>query len=371
MDADLSHSPKFVKDVFGRRHEADLIIASRYVSGGDYQMPLSRAILSRVLNQVFARGLSLGFKDLSSGFRLYKAAVLRSFPIESSDFAILEEILVKAYCEGWRIREVPFSYHPRHRGRSNARILALGVSYLRAFFELRRLRSSISSADYDHRAHDSLVPVQRYWQRRRYKHVTELVDGEGPVLDVGCGSSTIIGALADGSVALDILLRKLRYVRIFGKARVRGSGFKLPFKDESFPCVLCSQVIEHVPKHAGFLDELVRVLRPGGALVLGTPDYANWQWRAIEAVYKRVMPGAYADEHISHYSRKELVERFENMGFQLEDVRYILRGELILKLRRPRVSKGREAPVETGKDSERHHRHQEAVAGLAEGMGIT
>lgn len=86
------------------------------------------------------------------------------------------------------------------------------------------------------------------------------------------------------------------------------------------------------------MEELVRVLEPGGALVLGTPDYANWQWRFIEAVYERVMPGAYADEHISHYSKQELVERFESLGFTLEDIRYILKGELILKMRKPSIA---------------------------------
>jgi dolichol-phosphate mannosyltransferase len=337
MDADLSHSPKFIEEVFRRRGEADLIIASRYVEGGDYKMPFVRALLSKALNKVFARGLALDLKDMSSGFRLYRSIVLRSFEIKNRDFAILQEILVHADCEGFRILEVPFSYHPRQSGRSNAHIIAFGVSYLRTFLELYRLRNSILSADYDHRAHDSVIPPQRYWQRQRYKHVTELIAGEGPVLDVGCGSSAIIGALPDGSIAMDVLFRKLRYNRIFRAARVQGSGFELPIRSGTFSCVLCSQVIEHVPKAGGFLDELVRVLKPGGALILGTPDYANWQWRFIEAVYERVMPGAYADEHISHYTKAELVERFERIGFTVEDVRYILQGELILKMRKPRA----------------------------------
>jgi dolichol-phosphate mannosyltransferase len=334
MDADLSHSPEFVEAVFKRRRDADLIIASRYIEGGDYKMPFVRAVLSKVLNKVFARGLALELKDMSSGFRLYRSSVLRSCDINNHDFAILQEILVQAHCEGFRILEVPFSYHPRRSGRSNAQIIAFGISYLRTFLELYRRRNSILSADYDHRAHDSVIPPQRYWQRQRYKHVTELIAGEGPVLDVGCGSSTIIGALPDASIAMDVLFRKLRYNRIFRAARVQASGFELPIKNEAFSCVLCSQVIEHVPKEGGFLDELVRVLKPGGALVLGTPDYAKWQWRFIEAVYERVMPGAYADEHISPYTKAELVEFFERLGFSVEDVRYILQGELILKMRK-------------------------------------
>jgi dolichol-phosphate mannosyltransferase len=334
MDADLSHSPEFIEEVFKKRTEGDVVIASRYVPGGDYKMPLVRTVLSKVLNKFFARGLSLNIRDTSSGFRLYNKDVLESFEIVNTDFAVLQEILVKAYCEGWKIVEVPFRYYPRQIGRSNAQTFAFGISYLRTFFKLYRRRNSILSADYDHRAYNSVVPPQRYWQRQRYKHIVDLIGSEGPVLDVGCGSSRIIGALPRGSLAMDVLFRKLRYAHIFGVPRVQASGFHLPIKNMSFPCVVCSQVIEHVPKNRGFLEELVRVLKPNGALILGTPDYANWQWRFIEAVYERVMPSAYADEHISPYTKKELIDFFENIGFVVEDVRYILQGELILKLRK-------------------------------------
>jgi ubiquinone/menaquinone biosynthesis C-methylase UbiE len=135
-------------------------------------------------------------------------------------------------------------------------------------------------------------------------------------------------------VALDVLLRKLRYSRRYGVPLVHGSGFALPFADESFPCVLCSQVIEHVPKDSPILSELVRVLKPGGRLVLGTPDYANWQWVVTEKAYGFFAPGAYADEHIARYSRDELLKHFTALGFTHEATRYILRGELILALRK-------------------------------------
>jgi hypothetical protein len=77
------------------------------------------------------------------------------------------------------------------------------------------------------------------------------------------------------------------------------------------------------------------VLAPGGRLVLGTPDYGGWQWPVIEAIYARVAPGAYADEHITHYTRPELVALFEAKGYRLQATRYILRAELILAFDKP------------------------------------
>ena len=98
--------------------------------------------------------------------------------------------------------------------------------------------------------------------------------------------------------------------------------------------MLCSQVIEHVPKESPILNELCRVLKPGGRLVLGTPDYANWQWVYMEKLYGMV-PGGYKDEHISHYTRSELVQLMTARGLRLEEERYILRGELIQAFRTP------------------------------------
>ena len=94
-------------------------------------------------------------------------------------------------------------------------------------------------------------------------------------------------------------------------------------------------MIEHIPR-ANVLDELDRVLQPGGFLILGTPDYGNWQWLVIEWLYKILLPQAYADEHITHYTYRELVDEFvSKRGYILEATSYILRGELILGLRKP------------------------------------
>lgn len=335
MDADQAHPAAFLCDLWNARDTADVVIASRYISGGQAIMPVTRKMLSKMLNVVFSRGLDLSVRDMSSGFRLYKSSVIKKIAAESTDYDILQEILVKLLMEGYKIREIPFTYNSRNHDNSFDRILNFGLAYLKTFNRLWKLRNSIASADYDSRAYDALIPPQRYWQRQRYKHITQLLHKKGKCLDVGCGSSRIIGALPLGSVALDILMRKLRYARRFERATVQGSIFNLPVPNVSFSCVLCSQVVEHVPR-ANVLDELDRVLQSGGFLILGTPDYSKWQWVVIEWLYKVLLPQAYADEHITHYTYRELTDEFvSKRGYKLEAVRYILQGELILGLRKP------------------------------------
>lgn len=144
MDADFSHPPVFIRDLWNERKHADIIIASRYVPGGQAIMPLSRYLLSRILNAFFGYGLGIPVRDISSGYRLYRAGSVKAQDIEGKDFEILQEILVRAIVAGKKIHEIPFSYHPRERGSSHARVIKFGMAYLRTFFHLRRLRQSKS-----------------------------------------------------------------------------------------------------------------------------------------------------------------------------------------------------------------------------------
>lgn len=338
LDADLSHDPDFIGKLWRERHDADVVIASRYVRGGVAYMPFHRKLLSRVLNRFFAAGLGLPLRDLSSGFRLYNARALAGIEFEGRNFDILEEVLVKVYAEGWRVKEIPFTYYPRDRGSSHARIVSFGIDLLRSFGRLWQLRSSIESADYDERAFYSIIPLQRYWQRRRHRIVTRMARGMGRTLDVGCGSSIILQSLND-AVGVDVLTNKLRYMRRYGLPLLRGSVMALPARDASFDCVVCSQVIEHIPADPAIFDELVRVLRPGGLLILGTPDYDTIGWQTIEPLYGFFAPGGYKDEHITHYTLQSLTELAARYNLEILETGYVCRSELILALRKGAASR--------------------------------
>src|SRR5262249_61786392 len=100
MDADLSHQPTFIEDMWRERDNAEVIVASRYVPGGSADMPLGRYLLSRFLNMFFCRGLGLEIHDLSSGYRLYRKSAVDGQGFRARDFDILQEILVRAHAEG-------------------------------------------------------------------------------------------------------------------------------------------------------------------------------------------------------------------------------------------------------------------------------
>jgi ubiquinone/menaquinone biosynthesis C-methylase UbiE len=155
----------------------------------------------------------------------------------------------------------------------------------------------------------------------------------GRTLDIGCGSSRILRSLSH-VVGLDILMNKVRYMRKYGKPVVNGSIFALPFQANSFDCVICSQVIEHIRISMVPFQEMSRVLKPGGRLILGTPDYHTLMWRIIEPLYGFFIPGGYEDEHITHYYREGLVQLLDTLGFSVEKSLYILNAELIIVARK-------------------------------------
>ncbi|MGD0950068.1 MAG: glycosyltransferase [Candidatus Binatia bacterium] len=333
MDADLSHRPLFLLELWARRRDAEVLIASRYVPGGRAEVSWFRKLLSHILNRTYARALSLPLHDLSSGFRMYRREALEGIELRARDFDALEEILVRVYNQGWRVREVPFRFMPRGSGGSHARLIKFGWAYLKTLRCMWQLRNSVDAADYDFRAFDSPIWLQRYWQRTRHRIILDFLEQRDSVLDIGCGSSRIILDLPK-AIGLDILQRKLRWVRARHERVVRADCRQLPFPDESFEAVICSEVIEHVPDGPEVLGEINRVLRPRGTLILGTPDYGRRLWWVLEWIYGKVLPGAYADEHITHFTQRELSARLRAAGYEVLDCRYVGYAEMIFKARK-------------------------------------
>lgn len=145
MDADLSHPPRFLKDFWEQRNEADLLVASRYVAGGRADMGIGRRVLSTILNRTYALLLGIKLRDLSSGFRMYQRQVVAKLDLQARDFDVLEEILVKIYIAGGRIREVPFHYQVRNSGESHAHLIKFGLAYSKTLLRMMRLRYGIRS----------------------------------------------------------------------------------------------------------------------------------------------------------------------------------------------------------------------------------
>lgn len=93
---------------------------------------------------------------------------------------------------------------------------------------------------------------------------------------------------------------------------------KLPFPDASFDCVICSEVMEHIPDHENALRELDRILKPGGTLVVSVPRFfAERICWLISWDYYNEKGG-----HIRIYKKKQLKKMLTGQGFRCWKINY-------------------------------------------------
>lgn len=102
------------------------------------------------------------------------------------------------------------------------------------------------------------------------------------VLEIGCGTGLILQRLsrhADEAVGVDLSPGMLRGARERGLDVVIASASELPFPDATFDLVCSFKVLAHVPQIARTLEEVARVTRPGGQMVL--EFYNPWSLRYL------------------------------------------------------------------------------------------
>lgn len=195
------------------------------------------------------------------------------------------------------------------------------------------------------------VPVRSGQLRtRRLLHILAgiLRDAPAPqrILDVGCGDGMCTRLTADLAadlspdrslghtvVGVDWAAAPLSEARRRGLTLVRGSlGGGLPFASRSVDIVILSEVIEHLVDTDGALAELHRVLRPGGHLILSTPNLAAWFNRGlllfgVQPVFSEVSlrkvygrPGSVVAGHLHLFTKRALGDFLADAGFR--DIRF-------------------------------------------------
>jgi SAM-dependent methyltransferase len=185
--------------------------------------------------------------------------------------------------------------------------------------------------------------VLRAVESRFYQHI-ELPE---PVLDVGCGDGhfaemTFPGRLPYAATAgIDPWwgpLQKATRTKRYGTT-IQALGDRLPFADGAFASAFSNSVLEHIPDLQPVLDEVSRVLRPGGRFVITTPSHRFTEYLGGGEFFDRLRLGGLAtryraafnaiSRHAHTDSPETWAERLATAGFEIERWQYYFSREAL------------------------------------------
>jgi dolichol-phosphate mannosyltransferase len=122
MDADGSHDPAELPALLSALADADLVVGSRWVSGGTVRnWPRSRELLSRGGNGYARVMLGLTVHDATGGYRAYRAATLNDIglhSVRSQGYCFQIDLTLRAVRAGKKVVEVPITFTERAHGNS-------------------------------------------------------------------------------------------------------------------------------------------------------------------------------------------------------------------------------------------------------------
>lgn len=126
MDADFSHHPRYLPAVLAGMQRHDVMIGSRYVSGGGaVGWPVSRQLMSWSVNTLVRLLLRIRVHDTSGAYRCYRVAKLREAELDrliSRGYSFQQEVLYRCRRAACRVGETPIIFENRRTGSSKVNL---------------------------------------------------------------------------------------------------------------------------------------------------------------------------------------------------------------------------------------------------------
>ena len=164
--------------------------------------------------------------------------------------------------------------------------------------------------------------IQCKWHHHKFQRIVKEIGNVSQHLDFGCGPGTLINLLPNNisTVGVDIAAPQLAYAQqryaAPNREFIQIDSSHLPFADQSFDSVSCVEVIEHLELNltTAIFSEFFRVLKPGGKLVVTTPNYGSL-WPLVEMLVNRFSGVSYEEQHVTKFKRKNLDTLLKESGF--------------------------------------------------------
>jgi glycosyltransferase involved in cell wall biosynthesis len=319
QDADLEYEPaeypRLIQPIVDG--VADVVYGSRFEGYPRRVMMYWHTLGNRFLTFLSNVTTNLNLTDMETCYKVFRRELLQSLVLRSDRFGFEPEVTAKIARRGYRIYEVPISYHGRDYWEGKKINWKDGVSAIWTIFKYglhldrghepvgyMTLRRMAKLSRYNRWIWDLIRP---YIGRR----VLEVGAGTGNMTRMMSGVELVVATDAD-SRYVDILRNTFRRrPGVEVGTLVLGTDAVEQWRDHAFDTVVCLNVLEHVEDDAAALEQFREILVPGGRLILYVP--------ADQALYGSM------DESVGHfrrYSKEQLRDTIERAGFEVETISY-------------------------------------------------
>lgn len=167
-------------------------------------------------------------------------------------------------------------------------------------------------------------PWRELMARERLDDLKRFVS-HGRLLEVGCSTGEMLLAAKESfavfGVEADALSSRIaseRGVQCFNGALADAQNAGEKLADASFDVAALYHVIEHFPSPRAEMNELHRILKPGGLLVVETPNIANVWFRLLGARWRQFIP-----DHVFFFSPQTIRRLCDETGFEIVELRNV------------------------------------------------
>jgi glycosyltransferase involved in cell wall biosynthesis len=317
-DADLEYHPRDLLPMLELflYEDADAVFGSRFMSGG-YKRALffRHALGNKLLTLLCDLVCDLNLTDMETCYKMMRADLLKSIPLQSSTFDVEPELCIKLAKRGARIFEVPISYSGRTYAEGKKINWKDGV---RALWAIARYAASDRIYAADGHGGEILLRLNRAPRFSRWMADVIRPFAGSRVLELGAGIGNLTTHLVPRASywATDINpayldnLERLRanrpYLRV---AHVDATDAATFPAEQSFDTVIFLNVLEHLADDAGALRNVYAALGNGGTAVVLVPCGPKLFGTLDEVL-----------GHCRRYTEKQLIAVGQSAGFKVERV---------------------------------------------------